>query len=121
MTSMQYTCIYFALPPLTALPLPGPSPGPSGHTPTSPPSDATPSMPSQLVTIVTAVVTSTVLLVVVLVVVVVVPVVVMVTVLCRRQVKEGVYKDNEANRGVRLQGPGHKTQLNPLPTINQKI
>ena len=66
-------------------------------------------MPSQLVTIVTAVVTSTVLLVlmvvvVVLVVVVVVPVVVMVTMWCRRQGKEGVYKDNDANRGVRFQG-----------------
>ena len=60
-------------------------------------------MPSQLVTNVTAVVTSTVLLVVGLVVVVVVPVVVMVTVLCRRQGKEGVYKDNDANKGVRLQ------------------
>ena len=57
-------------------------------------------MPSQLVTIVTAVVTSTVLLVVGLVVVVVV---VMVTVLCRRQGKEGVYKDTGTNRGVRLQ------------------
>ena len=101
MTSMLYTCIYFALPPLTALPLPGPSPGPSRPTPTSPPSEATPSMPSQLVTIVTAVVTSTVLLVVV--VVVVVAVVVMVTVLCRRRGKDGVHEGADANRGVRFQ------------------
>ena len=68
---------------LHSLPLPGPSPGPSRPTPTPPPSEATPSRPSQLVTIVTAVVTSTVLLVVVPVVVVVVAV--MVTVLCTRQ------------------------------------
>ena len=102
MTSIYavYTCIYFALPPLTALPLPGPSPGPSRPTPTPPPSEATPSMPSQLVIIVTAVVTSTVLLVVGLVVLVVV----MVTVLCRRQGKEGVHEDTDANRGVRFQG-----------------
>ena len=58
-------------------------------------------MPSQLVATVTAVVTSTVLLVVGLVVVVLV--VVMVTVLCRRQGKEGVYKDTGTNRGVRFQ------------------
>ena len=57
-------------------------------------------MPSQLVTIVTAVVTSTVLLVVGLVVV---AVVVMVTVRCRRQGKEGVYQNADANRGVRFQ------------------
>ena len=100
MTSMLYTCIYFALPPLTALPLPGPTPVPSRPTPTPPPSEATPSMPSQLVTIVTAVVTGTVLLVVLVVVVLVV---VMVTVLCRRQGKEGVYKDTGTNRGVRFQ------------------
>ena len=47
--------------------------------------------------------TSTVLLVVV-VVVVVVAVVVMVTVRCRRQGKEGVYQNADANRGVRFQG-----------------
>ena len=52
----------------------------------------------------TAVVTSTVLLVVVVMVVVVVIVVVMVTVLCRKQGKEGVYKDTGTDRGVRFQG-----------------
>ena len=110
MTSMLYTCIYFVLPLLTALPLPGPSPGPSRPTPTPPPpSEATPSMPLQLVATVTAVVTSTVLLVVGLVVLVVV----MVTVLCRRRGKRGVYKDTGTNRGVRLQG----TQNTIMSTI----
>ena len=78
MTSMLYTCIYFALPPLTALPLPGPS------SPLST-SEATPSMPSQQVTTVIAVVTSTVLVVVMLVVVVLVLVVV---VMCKRRSKD---------------------------------
>ena len=53
---------------------------------------------TQLMTIVIAVVVSTVLLLVVTAVVVLV--VVMVTVLCRKQGKEGVHKDTDANRSV---------------------